>query len=88
MNYSFTELEPMYEMEKTGEFNPEKPRAKGTAFIAAELSRAGAMLAALWYTAWLESASNPEPVRPSAAFPQSRRAVRESVLSDPGVFHP
>jgi hypothetical protein len=57
---SFSEVEPMYEMEKAGEFNPEKPRAKGTEFIAAELSRAGTMLAALWYTAWLESG---EPVR-------------------------
>jgi len=60
LSYSFAELEPMYEMEKAGEFNPEKPRAKGTEFIAAELSRASTMLAALWYTAWLESG---EPVR-------------------------
>jgi hypothetical protein len=56
---TFADLEPLYELEKTGEFNPEKPRSKGTDFIAAELSRAGNMLAALWYTAWLESA---EPV--------------------------
>jgi hypothetical protein len=60
LSHSFSELEPMYELEKTGEFNPEKPRAKGTEFIAAELSRAATMLAALWYTAWLESG---EPVR-------------------------
>jgi hypothetical protein len=57
---TFAELEPMYELEKAGEFNPEKPRAKGTDFIAAELSRAGTMLGDLWYTAWLESG---EPVR-------------------------
>jgi hypothetical protein len=55
LNDSVAEVEPTYEMEKTGEFNPEKPRRKGTDFIAAELSRAGTMLAALWYTAWLES---------------------------------
>ena len=57
---TFAELEPVYELEKAGEFNPEKPGAKGTDFIAAELSRAGTLLADLWYTAWLESA---EPVR-------------------------
>jgi hypothetical protein len=64
LNQSFSEVEPLYELEKTGEFNPEKPRAKGTDFIAAELSRAGSMLAALWYTAWLESG---EPVRATNA---------------------
>jgi hypothetical protein len=59
LSQGFTELEPMYELEKTGEFNPERPRAKGTDFIANELARAGTMLGNLWYTAWLESA---EPV--------------------------
>jgi hypothetical protein len=59
VNQSFAELEPVYELEKTGEFNPEKPRAKGTEFITAELARAGTMLGSLWYTAWLESG---EPV--------------------------
>jgi hypothetical protein len=56
---SFAELEPMYELEKTGEFNPEQPRPKGTEFISAELARAATMLSSLWYTAWLESG---EPV--------------------------
>jgi hypothetical protein len=56
---TFADLEPLYELEKTGEFNPEKPRSKGTDFIAAELSRAGTMLASLWYTAWLESGEPP-----------------------------
>jgi hypothetical protein len=59
LSQGFTDLEPMYELEKTGEFNPERPRAKGTDFIATELARAGTMLGNLWYTAWLESA---EPV--------------------------
>jgi hypothetical protein len=59
LSQGFTEFEPMYELEKTGEFNPERPRAKGTDFIANELARAGTMLGNLWYTAWLESA---EPV--------------------------
>ena len=49
----------MYELEKTGEFNPEQPRPKGTEFISSELARAAGMLADLWYTAWIESG---EPV--------------------------
>jgi hypothetical protein len=49
----------MYELEKTGEFNPQQPRSKGTDFIVNELARASTMLGNLWYTAWLESG---EPV--------------------------
>jgi hypothetical protein len=59
LGQGFGDLEPMYELEKTGEFNPQQPRAKGTEFIATELARAGTMLGSLWYTAWLNSA---EPV--------------------------
>jgi len=59
LTQGFGDLEPMYELEKTGEFNPQQPRAKGTEFIATELARAGTMLSSLWYTAWLNSA---EPV--------------------------
>lgn len=51
----FADLEPMYQLEKTGEFNPQQPRPKGTEFIAAEIARAATMLSNLWYTAWLES---------------------------------
>jgi hypothetical protein len=57
---TFAELEPMYELEKAGEFNPEKPHARGTDMIVGELGRAGTMLGDLWYTAWMESG---EPVR-------------------------
>jgi len=56
---TFTELEPVYELEKAGEFNPQQPRAKGTEIITAQLARAATMLSNLWYTAWLESG---EPV--------------------------
>lgn len=56
----FADLEPMYEMEKAGEFNPRTPRAKGTDFITTQLARGATMLSNLWYTAWLESA---EPLR-------------------------
>jgi hypothetical protein len=59
LTQGFADLEPMYELEKAGEFNPQQPRAKGTAFITTEIARAATMLGNLWYTAWLESA---EPV--------------------------
>ena len=59
LTQGYGDLEPMYELEKTGEFNPQQPRAKGTDFIVNEIARAGNMLGNLWYTAWLESA---EPV--------------------------
>jgi hypothetical protein len=60
---TFAEVEPMYEMEKAGEFNPESPGTKGTAFIAAQLARASTMLGNLWYTAWIES-GEPVPEKP------------------------
>jgi len=59
LSQTFLEVVPLYELERAGEFNPDRPRAKGTDFISAELARAGTMLAALWYTAWLESAEPP-----------------------------
>ncbi|PYS01219.1 MAG: hypothetical protein DMG12_15770 [Acidobacteria bacterium] len=55
LTQGFAELEPLYELEKTGEFNPEQPRPKGTDFIATEIARAATMLGNFWYTAWLES---------------------------------
>jgi hypothetical protein len=55
----FADLEPAYELEKSGEFNPKEPRPKGTEFIVTELARASTLVGNLWYTAWLESA---EPV--------------------------
>jgi hypothetical protein len=61
LSRTFSELEPMYEMEKAGEFNPQSPRAKGTDFIASELARGATMLGNLWYTAWVESAEPPAP---------------------------
>jgi hypothetical protein len=59
LTQSFGELELVYDLEKTGEFNPQQPRAKGTDLITAQLARAATMLSNLWYTAWLDSA---EPV--------------------------
>jgi hypothetical protein len=61
LSRTFSELEPVYEMEKAGEFNPQAPRPKGTELITNELARASTMLGSLWYTAWLESAENPVP---------------------------
>jgi hypothetical protein len=63
LSQSFSELEPLYELEKSGEFNPESPRSKGTAFIQAQIGRAATMLASLWYTAWIES-GEPVPAAP------------------------
>jgi hypothetical protein len=60
LSVSFADLEPAYELEKAGEFNPDRPRPKGTDFIANQLGRASMMLSNLWYTAWLES-SEPVP---------------------------
>ena len=62
LTLSFAELEATYELEKTGEFNPEQPRPKGTEFIVNQLARAGTMLGNLWYTAWLNSAEPPAAV--------------------------
>ena len=59
----FNDLEPLYQLEKTGEFNPDQPRPRGTEFIANQIARAATLLSNLWYTAWLESG---EPL------PQSR----------------
>jgi hypothetical protein len=61
LSRTFSELEPVYELEKAGEFNPQAPRPKGTELITNELARASTMLGSLWYTAWLESAENPVP---------------------------
>jgi len=59
LTQGFADLEPMYELERAGEFNPQQPRAKGTELIVIELARGATMLSNLWYTAWLVSA---EPV--------------------------
>jgi hypothetical protein len=61
LSRAYSELEPMYEMEKAGEFNPTAPRARGTDFITNELARSATMLGNLWYTAWLESGEAPTP---------------------------
>jgi hypothetical protein len=55
LSRTFSELEPIYEMEKAGEFNPQSPRPRGTDFIENELARGATMLGNLWYTAWVES---------------------------------
>ena len=60
LSQTFSELEPVYQMEKTGEFNPDKPSTKSTEWIASQLARASTLLGDLWYTAWMECA---EPVR-------------------------
>ena len=64
LDQTFSDVVPMYELEQAGEFNPESPRPKGTALIAAQLGRAATMLGDLWYTAWVESGEPvPQPPR-------------------------
>ena len=60
LTQTFSDVEPLYELEKSGEFNPLRPQPKGTAFIATQIARASTMLGSLWYTAWLES-GEPQP---------------------------
>jgi hypothetical protein len=60
LTQTFTDVGPLYELEKSGEFNPLHLQPKGTDFIAAQIARASTMLGSLWYTAWLES-GEPKP---------------------------
>lgn len=64
LEQSFKDLEPLYQMEKDGEFNPAKPSAKSTEFIERHLARAATMLSNLWYTAWMESAEPAVAAKP------------------------
>jgi hypothetical protein len=61
-------VEPLYQMEKAGQFSdavekagkgakpePEPASAEGKAFIEAQLLRGGEMLGAIWLTAWRNS---------------------------------
>jgi hypothetical protein len=48
LSQGFSDLQPMYDLEKIGEFNPSQPRSKGTDFIASQLAR-HTMLSNLWY---------------------------------------
>jgi hypothetical protein len=60
---TFADLEPIYVLEKEGEFNPQAPRERGTTLIAGQLARGAVMLEDLWYTAWVES-GEPIPQTP------------------------
>ncbi len=52
---SHRQVEPLYELEKTGAFQGEGT-PEGVEFIRQQLGRGAQMLLNLWYTAWLESA--------------------------------
>jgi hypothetical protein len=62
LDQGFADLKPLYDLEKAGAFNPDRPHAAGTEFISNQIARASTMLGHLWYTAWLES-SEPPPLR-------------------------
>src|SRR5581483_164917 len=40
LNQSLSDVQVTYELEKSGDFDPDKPSTKGTEFIAAEMARA------------------------------------------------
>jgi hypothetical protein len=52
----FTQLEPLYELEKAGKLSVENESSKeGREFIVGQLLRGSEMLASLWLTAWQEA---------------------------------
>jgi hypothetical protein len=57
-------VEKVYELDKAGALDG-KGSAEAFDFTAHRLAAGAQMLLDLWYTAWLESASNPEPMRAS-----------------------
>jgi len=61
---TFNDIEPLYTLEKSGEFDPQHPKPKGTTFVSKHLARGATMLGDLWYTAWLESGEPVTPRRP------------------------
>jgi hypothetical protein len=77
-------VEKVYELEKAGALNG-KGSAEAFDFTTHRLAAGAQMLLDLWYTAWLESASNPEAVRPSAGFPQPQSSSRISSITVRGV---
>jgi hypothetical protein len=79
-------VEKVYELEKAGALSG-KGSAEAFDFTTRRLAAGAQMLLDLWYTAWLESASDPEPVRPSAAFPESRKAFGNQSYHDRRVTH-
>ena len=61
---SHAEVETLYRLDRDVGFDPERPAAPEARDFAAERLAAGArMLASLWWSAWLESATAPEPRR-------------------------
>lgn len=56
---SHAEVERLYELEREGGFAPGSRRADARRFVAERLAAAADMLASLWYTAWVESRSEP-----------------------------
>ena len=62
-------VEKVYELEKAGALNG-KGSVETFDFTTHRLAAGAQMLLDLWYTAWMESASNPEPVRGSVASPE------------------
>lgn len=56
-------VEPLYKLEKKGDFN-QGGNDEGKAFVRARLAAGAQMLANMYYTAWVESEKMPEPYKP------------------------
>ena len=59
-------VEPLYQLEKKGDFK-EGGNDEGRAFVRARLAAGAQMLVNMYYTAWLESEKMPEPYKPPQA---------------------
>jgi hypothetical protein len=60
------QVETVYALEKAGGFSG-KGNAEALAFTTHRLAAGSQMLLNLWYTAWVDSASNPEMIPAKAA---------------------
>lgn len=63
-------VEPLYKLEKKGDFN-NGGTDEGKKFIRARLAAGAQMLANMYYSAWIESSKMPEPFKPETPNPQA-----------------
>ena len=66
MKYLFEsngQVAKLYQLEKVARWNEQNRNPDAKRFVATRLAAGSQMLANLWYTAWMNSASSPPPVR-------------------------
>jgi len=61
-------VEPLYQLEKKGDFN-NGGNEEGKNFVRARLAAGAQMLANMYYTCWIESEKMPEPYKPETPAP-------------------